>query len=237
MGKQGFEARWFCLQSPTGNPTPSGAPQVWGTHLCLPAPLFPNPCNGHGSKRREGMSTAWSKPSGRITPLLYFRKGQPRSSAVLRAGRLWDSGGRGHLPAAVPAMGGMGGWGSARQDVPAAVRGCFPTPPFVQTHPRCHGEGHPLPSRVTATTLLGPEPAQPKGRLVLPEQVGLCGLCASGKASCTAPSLPPCGSSQGGKTRAHGASPRASPCLLRHSGRGACGLPWLQSKRLCFQAL
>lgn len=140
-------------------------------------------------------------------------------------------------PGSCPRDGGVGGWGSARQDVPAAVRGCFPTPPFVQTHPRCHGEGHPLPSRVTATTLLGPEPAQPKGRLVLPEQVGLCGLCASGKASCTAPSLPPCGSSQGGKTRAHGASPRASPCLLRHSGRGACGLPWLQSKRLCFQAL
>lgn len=59
------------------------------------------------------------------------------------------------------------------------VCGCFPTPPFVQTHPRCHGERHPLLSRVTATTLLGLEPAQPKGRLILPWGARLCRVRAS----------------------------------------------------------
>lgn len=99
-----------------------------------------------------------------ILLLLYFREEQKTASALWRAnvgtgGGCGGSQSLGHLPAAVPRQGERP-W----HRVLLPVCGCFPTPPFVQTHPRCHGERRPLVSRVTATTLLGLEPAQPKGR-------------------------------------------------------------------------
>lgn len=120
---------------------------------------------------------------------------------------------------------------------PLPVCGCFPTPPFVQTHPCCHGEGHPLLSGVTVTTLLGLEPAQPKGRLILPSQSETLRAPSLPGRPAAAPSLLAHCSPQGGERRAPGAPSRTSSCFLRSSGWGAGRLTQVSVWRLCLQAL
>ena len=152
----------------------------WATKLWAP----PRLCNGHDSKRCENASTSLgTKQMQHLSCLLHFRK--ESKTAQIFGGQTRGLG---------EAVAAQRGSATSQQLSPGRDRGhgtvfllpacgCFLTPPFVQIHPRwrsrCHGERRPLLSRVTVTTSLGPEPAQPKGRLILPSQVRLCRLCAS----------------------------------------------------------